>query len=48
MIVAVPALTPVITPVIGSIVAIPKEPEVHEPPTSPFEVKVELPATQIA
>jgi hypothetical protein len=47
VIVAVPAATPVTTPVDEFTVAIPVAPLVHEPPDD-VDVKVVVPATQIA
>jgi hypothetical protein len=45
---AVPAPTPVITPVEAFTVAMPTASEVHVPPVFPFDVKVVVPLTQIA
>ena len=48
MIVAVPAATPVTTPVEALTVAMPVLPDVHVPPLVPFDVKVVVPPTQTA
>jgi len=46
--VAVPAATPVTTPVEALTVAIPVFPDVHVPPLAPFDVNVVVPPEQIA
>lgn len=46
--VAVPAATPVTTPVEALTVAMPVLPDVHVPPLVPFEVNVVVPLAQIA
>jgi hypothetical protein len=48
VIVAVPAATPVTTPVEAFTVAIPVLPDVHVPPLVPFDVNVVVPPEQIA
>ncbi len=45
--VAVPAATPVITPVLLLTVAVPVAPDVQAPPAFPLDEKVVVPATQM-